>query len=234
MLKALYKKEISYYLNNPVGYIILILFGVFANFWFVKDIFVVGTASMRAFFDFTPWLLLLFIPALTMRIFAEEKRNNTIEVLLTLPVSERQIVWAKFHALLTLVGIGLLLTISLPLTLAFLAKVYLPEVIVGYLGLLLLSAFLISLSMIFSLLSKNQVVAFLSSLLAGFFLFVLGSEFLSNFLPKIVLDLFIYYTPLYHLFSFNRAVLDLRSIVYFVSSTIAFLLICKFLLENRD
>src|SRR4030065_469479 len=79
-MKYLYKKELNYYLNNPIGYIVLVLFAVFANFLFVKDIFIVGSASMRPFFNFLPWLFLIFVPALTMRIISEEKRVNTIDV----------------------------------------------------------------------------------------------------------------------------------------------------------
>src|SRR3989344_9699856 len=93
--KNLYKKELNYYLNNPIGYIVVVLFAVFANFLFVKDIFVIGSVSLRPFFSFLPWLFLVFVPALTMRVLSEEKRINTIEVLLTLPISELQIVLAK-------------------------------------------------------------------------------------------------------------------------------------------
>ncbi len=233
-MKKLYQKELNYYLNNPLGYIILILFSVFANFWYVKDVFVVGTASMRSFFDSVPWFLMIFIPALTMRIFAEEKKVNTIEVLLTLPIKEWQIILAKFFALLTLIVVGLLLTISLPLSLSFLSKIYLPEVLVGYLGLILFSAMMIAFSMIFSLLTKNQIVAFLISFLGIFSFLVLGSEFFAGVVPRFINDLIIYYTPLYHLSFFNRSILELRSMVYFLSFTLAFLLVNEFFLENRD
>lgn len=234
MLKNLYKKELSYYLNNPLGYIIVILFAIFANFLFVKDIFVVSTTSMRAFFDFVPWLLMVFIPALSMRIFSEEKRGNTIEVLLTLPVKEWEIVLAKFFTLLTMVFLSLLLTIGLPISLSLLSKIYLPEVILGYLGLLFFSAMLIAFSMIFSLLTKNQIVAFLASVLGSFVFLVLGSDFFAGYLPKVIIDLIVYYTPLYHLSFFNRTVLEWRSVGYFFTFTLAFLLINKFLLESRD
>src|SRR4030042_2761353 len=133
-MKYLYKKEINYYLNNPLGYIVVILFAVFANFLFVKDLFLVGSASMRSFFAILPWLLMIFIPALTMRILAEEKRTNTIEVLLTLPISETQIILAKFFALTTIVSLAFVLTIGLPVSLGFLTKMYLPEIFIGYLG----------------------------------------------------------------------------------------------------
>ena len=233
-MKNLYKKELNYYLNNPIGYIILVLFAVFANFLFVKDIFVVGSASLRPFFTFLPWLFLIFIPALTMRIISEEKRVNTIEVLLTLPVSETQIVLAKFLALLTVTGIGLLLTTGLAISLSLLTKIYLPEIIAGYLGSILLAAFCISLSMFFSSLTKNQVVAFLGSSLTIFFLLVLGSDFTANVLPGGVHDFLIYFSPFNHLGNFIKGVIDFRSVFYFVSLTVMFLFLTVVDLEKRS
>src|SRR5438045_3150828 len=103
-MKPLYKKELNFYLNNPIGYITIVLFAAIANFLFVKDIFLAGSASMRPFFDLVPWLLLIFIPALAMRSFSEERKSNTLELLLTLPVSETQIVLAKFFALVTVMS----------------------------------------------------------------------------------------------------------------------------------
>lgn len=230
---TLFKKELNYYLNNPIGYIVVILFAVFANFLFVKDIFVTGSASLRPFFSFLPWLFLVFIPALAMRILAEEKRTNTIEVLLTLPVSETQIVLGKFFALLTIAGFGLLLTVGLPLSLSLLTKIYLPEILVAYLGSLFLSGLFISLGMFFSSLTKNQVVAFLGSVLTVFFLLVLGTDFMANLLPGNIYDLLIYFSPLNHLNNFIKGVLDLRSIFYFVSFIVMFLFLTVVDLEKR-
>ncbi|MDO8610482.1 MAG: ABC transporter permease subunit [bacterium] len=231
---TLFKKEINYYLNNPIGYIIVILFAVFANFLFIKDIFVVGSASMKPFFGLLPWLFLIFIPALTMRIFSEEKRTNTIEILLTLPISETQIVLSKFLALLTLVLFALLLTFGLPISLSFLTKIYLPEIIVGYFGSLILSALFISLSMVFSVFSKNQVIAFLTSIITLFMILVLGTDFMATIFPKFVLDFLVYYTPMYQFQNFVRGVVDFRSVVYFVSGILLFLFITIISLEKRD
>lgn len=231
---TLYKKELNYYLNNPVGYIIVILFAVFVNFIFVKDIFVGGVVTLRPFFGFLPWLLIIFIPALSMRILSEEKRINTIEILLSLPVSETQIVLSKFLALLTLSVIGLSLTFSLPVSLAFIAKVYLPEIIIGYIGVILMSAFFISLSMFFSSLTKNQVIAFLTSTLTLFLLLVLASDFFSSLFPKIIQDFSTYFSPLYHLDSFVKGIVDLRSVVYFVSFIVVFLFLTIVDLEKRS
>ncbi len=238
-MKALYKKELQFYLNNPIGYIVIILFAVFANFLFVKDIFVLGSASLRPFFDILPWLLMVFIPALTMRAISEEKKNNTLEVLLSLRISETQIVLSKFLALLTMVAIGLLLTVSLPFSLHFLtsnagSKVYIPEFLTGYLGILLLSASFIAISLFFSSQTKNQVVAFLGSVITLFFLVVSSTDFVAGVLPRFIYDFVTYISPVTQVSSFLKGVLDVRNIFYFLSSTAIFLLLTIIDLERRS
>lgn len=232
-MKPLIKREIGYYLNNPIGYIIIVLFSFFANFFYVKDIFVVGSASMQPFFNLIPWLFIIFIPAISMRSIAEEKRSNTIETLLTLPISETQIVLSKFIALLSLVFFSLLLTLALPVALSFLTKLYLPEVLIGYVGLLFVGALFIALSLFFSSQTKNQVVAFLLSSLALFLLLVVASDFTATVLPKFIQDQLAYFSPLYHLDSFTKGVLDLRSIMYFISGIVVFIFLTIIDLERR-
>ncbi|PIP64492.1 hypothetical protein CO083_03765 [Candidatus Roizmanbacteria bacterium CG_4_9_14_0_8_um_filter_34_12] len=229
----LFRKELNYYLNNPVGYIVLILFAVFANFLYIKDIFVIGSASLRPFFGVLPWLLMIFIPALAMRSFAEEKRSNTIEVLLTLPISETQIVIAKFMALMILMGIGLLLTIGLTVSLSMLSKIYYPEILVGYLGAIFLSMTLISLSMFFSSLTKNQIAAFLGSVITIFVLLVMGTDFFATVFPRTIQEGMTIFTPLYHLQNFTKGLIDFRSVFYFISMTITFLFLTVVNLEKR-
>lgn len=240
----LYKKELGYYLNNPIGYIIIVLFAAVANFLYVKDIFLVGSASMKPFFAYLPWIFMIFIPALTMRIISEEKRTNTIELLLSLPVSETQIILAKFLALLTLVLIGLLLTLFLPISLYVLKgaedfgatnlyAMLLPEIISGYIGSLFLAGLYIAISMFFSSQTKNQVVAFLISVLVIFFLTVISTDFVGTLLPGFIQDSLIYFTPQYHLQNFIKGVLDLRSFVYFAGGIIIFLLFTIIDLEKR-
>ncbi len=238
-MKALYKKELQFYLNNPIGYIVIILFAVFANFLFVKDIFVLGSASLRPFFDILPWLLMVFIPALTMRTISEEKKNNTLEVLLSLRISETQIVLSKFLALITMVAIGLFLTVSLPFSLHFLtsnagSKVYIPEFLTGYVGILLLSASFIAISLFFSSQTKNQVVAFLGSVITLFFLVVSSTDFVAGVLPRFIYDFVTYMSPVTQVSSFLKGVLDLRNIFYFLSSTAIFLLLTIIDLERRS
>ena len=203
---TLYKKELNYYLNNPIGYIITILFALFANFIFIKDIFIISSASLKPFFSILPWLLLIYIPALTMRALSEEKKTNTLELLLTLPISESQIVLSKFFALLTLTILGFFLTFFLPISLSFLTKIYLPEIIIGYLGLIFISSLFISLS----------------------------SDFLASVLPKIIQNNLIFLSPLYHLDNFIKGIVDFRSIFYFISFSLVFLFLTIIDLEKRD
>jgi len=216
-MKGFFKKEINYYLNNPIGYIIIILFSVFVNFFFVKDIFVSSVTSVKPLFNLLPWFLLIFIPALSMRIFSEEKRSNTIEILLTLPIKEEQVVFSKFFSLLVLYFLSLLLTFGFVIFLFLFSKLYLPEVLVGYFGEILFGASLIAFSLYISNKTKNQVVAFLISVLSIFLFLVLSSDFVASVVPRIIIDNLIYFSPVYHLQNFVNGVIDFRSLIYFLS-----------------
>jgi len=238
-MKALFKKELLFYFNSPLGYISIVLFGVFANFMFVKDIFVYGSAPLRPFFEIVPWLFMIFIPALTMRLIAEEKRTNTIEVLMSMPISEMQIVISKWLSTVLMVGVGLILTMGLPISMYLLTKqvgvrLYLPEVFVGYFGLILLASAYISISLFFSSITKNQIVAFLTSALVIFFLMIFSTDFAASILPKLLQNYLNYLSPTTQLDSLIKGVLDLRSIFYFVSVDALFIFLTVIGLENRQ
>lgn len=251
-MMKLYKKELGSYLNNPYGYILIVLFAVFANFLFVRDLFLIGSSSMRPFFNYLPWIMLVFVPAVAMRSLAEEKRTNTIEVLLTLPISEFQIVVAKLLAIVTLVVIGLILTILLPVSIYVVLQmqsiglqalggnahmVYLktfPELFVGYVGSVLLASVFASISLFFSSQTKNQVISLLLSIVAIFFLIGINTDIAASVLPKIVQDVMLYFGPLYHYDNFIKGVIDLRSVIYFLSVITLFIFFTVIDLEKRD
>jgi len=238
-MKALLKKELGFYLNNPIGYIVIGLFAVFANFMFVKDIFISGSASLRPFFDILPWLLMIFIPALTMRMISEERRTNTLELLLSLPISESQIILAKFCSVMVLTGIGLILTMGLPLSMNILTAsvgghIYLPEIIVAYGGVLLVAAAFTAISLFFSSLTKNQIIAFLGSVLTIFFLIIFSTDFAAGVLPPVVQSVLNYLSPVTQLSGFVKGVLDLRAVFYFLSLTALFLFLTVTDLEKRS
>src|SRR3989339_34223 len=115
---VLFKKELMSYFNSPIAYIFIGVFLVVGNWLFFKSFFLIGQISMRGYFDLLPWIFLFLSPALTMRLWAEEKKSGTIEFLLTLPVTDWQVVWAKFLGALSFMFIALLLSISLPISLA--------------------------------------------------------------------------------------------------------------------
>ncbi|GAB4218768.1 MAG: ABC transporter permease subunit [Candidatus Microgenomates bacterium] len=233
-MKTLLKKELDFYLNNPIGYIVIVLFSVFVNFFYIKDIFTSSVVSVKPLFNILPWFLLIFISALSMRIFSEEKRLNTIEVLLTLPVSETAIVLAKFFALIILYVISLVLTLGFVVFLFIFSKLSITEVLVGYLGELLFGASLLSLSIFISNKTKNQLIAFFVSIIVLFFLIVLSSEFMGSVLPRIIIDNLIYFSPVYHLQNFVNGVINLKSLVYFLSFIFVFLFLTIIDLKKRE
>lgn len=233
-MKALYKKELSHYFNNPTGLILIVLFAVLANFLFVKDIFVQQSASMRPFFIFTAWLLTIFVPALCMKTFAAEKQSNTIETLLTLPLSEKNIVLAKFFSVLTIVALSLALTVGLPLSLSSLSGLYIPEVLMGYTGLLFIAALFISIAFAVSLKTGSQVVSFFVSAVALFLIASFSSDFVSSFIPRTIADTLSFFAPFSYLNTFVKGVIDVRSIVYFISFTGFFLAVTVKELSGRD
>lgn len=210
------------FLNSPVGYTVPVVFALFLGYLFTKDVFIIGTASMKSFFSVAPWLLFILIPALSMRSISEEKKTNTIEVLLTLPLSEEKIVRAKFASIFTVLAITLALTLSIPLILGFLAKLYLPEILVGYVGLLLLSLSYLSFSLYVSSKVTNQIASFSLSVITLFLITTLSSDFLANLLPKTAQDLLLLVSPILHLDNFAKGVLDLRSLFYFIVFTLIF------------
>lgn len=210
------------FLNSPVGYSVPVVFAIFLGYLFTKDVFIIGTASMKPFFSVAPWLLFILIPALSMRSISEEKKTNTMEVLLTLPLSEEKIVRAKFASIFTVLTITLALTFSIPLVLGFLAKLYMPEIIVGYVGLLLLSLSYLSFSLYISSRVSNQIASFALSVTALFLITTLSSDFLANLLPKAGQDLLLLVSPILHLDNFAKGVFDLRSLLYFVAFTLIF------------
>jgi len=235
---ALFKKEIQFYLNNPLGYIVLVLFGVFANFLFVKDIFVYGSASLRPFFEILPWVYMIFVPAVTMRLIAEEKRTNTMEVLLSLPISEIQIVLAKYLSALFMSVFGLVLTLGLPISMYILTgsigtRIYLPEVFTGYFGVILLVSVFVSISLYFSSVTKNQILAFLMSVVVLFFLVIFSTDFSASILPGFLQEHLNYFSPMTQAENFFKGVIGLRSTFYFLSMTVLFLFLTVVDIEKR-
>jgi len=211
------QKELRIFFDSLVAYILLIAFLGFSGFftWFYgSDVFLTKQASLQAFFQIGYWTLFFFIPALTMRSLAEENKSGTIELLLTKPVTNWQLLWGKFLACIILIFIALVLTLPYYITIINLGKVDSGVVFCGYLGLLLMSAAYISIGIFASSITSNQVVAFLIALFIGiFFHFIFG--LLGSSIPGTTGELINYLSMASHFDGISRGLIDSRDLVYF-------------------
>lgn len=213
------KRELQSFFDSLIAYIILILFLGFSGFFtwlFGSDIFLVGQASLQSFFNVSYWTLFFFIPALTMRLLAEEKKTGTIELLLTKAVTDREVVIGKFLSTLILVIIALAFTIPYIITVYNIGNMDLGQVICGYLGLILMSASYISIGLYASSTTNNQIVAFLMAMLIGLFFHIIFDVLASNF-SGMIGQLFHTLSLSNHFEAISRGVLDTRDLIYFGS-----------------
>jgi ABC-2 type transport system permease protein len=218
---AITRREFKTFFNSPIAYIVLGGFLLVAGWMYFSTLFLAGQASLRGFFAISPVLFVVFIPAITMRLMAEERKTGTLELLLSMPLRDWEVVAGKFAAALAMVGVGLLWTLPYPITVAALtaqgASFDWGPVLAGYLGLLLMASSFISLGLWASTLSRNQIVGFIIGLLLCFaFYFV---DKFALLLPDALADLVQYLSVDYHFDNIARGVLDSRDLLFYVSLT---------------
>ena len=213
------RRELQSFFDSLTAYIMLIAFLGFSGFFtwlFGSDVFFVKQASLQAFFGVAYWTLFFFIPALTMRLFAEENKTGTIELLLTRPVNDWQVVSGKFLATLLLIVIALLFTIPYYITVSNLGNIDHGAMISGYLGLILMSAAYISIGIFTSSVSNNQIIGFLLALAIGI-MFQFLFSFIASSSSGIVSQVLYYLSISTHFESISRGVIDSRDIIFFFS-----------------
>ncbi len=224
------------FFDSLVAYILLVAFLGFSGFftWFYDhDIFFVKQANLQSFFTIAYWTLFFFIPALTMRSLAEENKTGTIELLLTKPISNWQVLWGKFLACFALIFIALLCTLPYYITIIFLGKVDSGVVLCGYLGLLLMSASYISIGIFASSITSNQVVAFLIALFTGiFFQYIFG--LIGNGLQGTTGEILNYLSMQTHFDGISRGLIDSRDLIFFGSIIFLGLVISEVSLAKRN
>jgi ABC-2 type transport system permease protein len=233
-IKAIYLKEIKSYFNSPVAYIVMIVFMIISGFLFTMSFFQAGVASLRDFFgSFFIQLVLfvIFIPAITMRTFSEEKKQGTLELLLTKPVSDTELILGKFLSAFTLIFITLFQTVIYFIIIKFMGPIDFWPFMTSLLGFLLMSAFFVGIGVFISSLTENQIVAFIVSVLICLFFFLMG-KILIIFPPSIV-SFFEYLTTEYHLVNISRGVIDSRVLIYYLSMILFTLFLTKVSLESR-
>ncbi|HEC61507.1 MAG TPA: ABC transporter, partial [bacterium] len=169
-LKIIFKRELKSFFTSPIAYIVITLYLVVTGWFFFSTFFLAGRADMRDFFSLLPFILSFTVPAVTMRLFAEEYRSGSYEILATLPVRETEILLGKYFAALAFVGIMILPTLTYPVFISFTGELDWGPVAGGYIGALLLAAGFSAIGLFASSLTKNQVIAFVISVAICFFL----------------------------------------------------------------
>ncbi len=213
------QRELQSFFDSLMAYIMLIAFLGFSGFFtwlFGADIFFVKQASLQSFFSIAYWTLFFFIPALTMRQFAEENRSGTLELLLTKPVNDWQVVLGKFLSTLMLILIALALTLPYYITVSFLGPVDHGAVWSGYLGLILMSAAYISIGIFTSSITTNQIVSYLLALFIGIFFQIIFSM-LSGSFSGLIGAILSFLSVSTHFDSISRGVIDTKDLIFFLS-----------------
>ena len=222
---AVISKEVRSYLNTPIAYIAVLFFVVFSSAWFFffHQFFARDMATLRGFFSTMPLIFIGIIPALTMRIWAEERKMKTDEILLTLPYKEWQLVAGKFLSILILLTGALVLTVPVPLTVAPLGNFEAGEIAGEYLGILLLGGAGIAVGQFVSSVAKNQISAYIFSVIALLFFTLIGQLTIAADLPVWLGNLINYISLDYHFASFEKGLIDTRDLGYFLLMILFFL-----------
>lgn len=220
---SIIKREMSGYFGSPVAYVFIVIFLILCGFFTFQfgDFYNSNDASLRAFFVWHPWLYLFLIPAVAMRMWAEERRTRTIELLLTLPVTLPQAILGKFLAGWLFIGIALVLTFPMVITVCYLGNPDIGQVIAGYIGSFLLAGCYLAVGSFASSLTRNQVVAFIICLVICLFFVIAGwgpvTEALATTVPLSVANFIASLSFMYRFDSVQRGVIDSRDLIYYAS-----------------
>ncbi|OFZ96500.1 MAG: ABC transporter permease [Betaproteobacteria bacterium RIFCSPLOWO2_02_FULL_62_17] len=217
------KRELAAYFESPVAYVFLVVFLLLSGFFTFSlgGFFELGEASLTSFFTWMPWLFLFLVPAVGMRLWSEERRLGTIELLLTMPVSTWQAIVAKFLASWAFLAIALALTFPVVITVNWLGDPDNGVIIAGYVGSLLLAGTFLSIASLTSALTRNQVIAFILALMLCLLLILVGfapvTTMLSRFADIWLVDTVASFSVLTHFEGFQKGVLDTRDLLFFFS-----------------
>lgn len=238
-LWVVFRRELSSYFATPIAYVFIVIFlflsGIFT--FYLGNFFLRSQADLLPFFSFHPWLYLFLIPALAMRLWAEERKSSTIELLLTLPITIGEAVLGKFLAAWAFTAIALLLTFPMWISVNYLGNPDNAVIFAGYIGSLLMAGAFLAIGSCMSAVTKNQVIAFvitvvvcLAFILSGFPMVL---DFFSGWLPQIVVEAISSFSFLTHFNAISKGVIDLRDILFFFSLMVFWLFATAILIEMK-
>ena len=222
-ISAIVKRELGGYFTSPIAYVFLVIFLLLTGFFTftVGSFFERGEASLVSFFTWHPWLYLFLVPAVGMRLWSEERRLGTMELLLTMPVTTWQALIGKFLASWLFLALALALTFPVIITVNYLGNPDNGVIFAGYVGSLLLAGAYLAITCMTSAMTRNQVISFIVAVLICLFLILAGYEpvtgLLSRFASARVVDLVAAFSVMTHFDGFQRGVIDLRDVVFFAS-----------------
>ncbi|MEW9571085.1 ABC transporter permease subunit [Rhodanobacter sp. Si-c] len=238
-VNAVMRRELRSFFVTPMAYVFLVIFLVLAGIltFYTGDFYERGQADLQPFFVVHPWLYLILVPAVTMRMWAEEAKGGTLELLLTLPLTLWQAMLGKFLAAWLFIGLALALTFPIWLTVNYLGSPDNGVIFAGYLGSWLMAGSFVAIGACLSALTRSQVVAFVLTATVCVLLILAGQpqvlDFFSGALPRRLVNAMAYLSMLRHFEAIARGVLDLRDLAYFVLSTVGWLIAGVLLLELK-
>lgn len=222
LILSVAKRELKVFFDSLIAYVMLLVFLGFSGFFtwlYGNDIFLIGQANLKTFFAVASWTLFFFIPAITMKMIAEEKKSGTLELILTKSISDRQFILGKFFGAVGLVVVALIATFPYVITLSCIGDLDNGGTICGYFGLFLMTIAYTSIGIFSSSLTNNQIVAFMLTLVICLFFHIIFDVLAANF-SGFLSQLFETLSLQTHFDSISRGVIDTKDLVYFLSLTI--------------
>jgi ABC-2 type transport system permease protein len=228
-IRTIMKRELAGYFTSPIAYVFLVIFLLLTGFFTftIGNFFERGEASLVSFFTWHPWLYLFLVPAAGMRLWSEERRLGTMELLLTMPVTNWQAIVGKFLASWLFLALALALTFPVAITVNYFGDPDNGVIFAGYVGSLMLAGSYLAVSCMTSAMTRNQVISFILSVMICLFLILAGytpvTDLLSRFASPVVVDVVAAFSVMTHFEGFQRGVLDTRDVAFF-ASVIGFML----------
>jgi len=233
---TIFKREFWAYFNMPIAYIFITFFLVILNTMFMIRFFLINEASMRGYFGMLPMFFLFFVPAVTMRLWSEERKVGTYEILFTLPMKTWHVVLGKFLASYAFLIITIALTCTIPITIAALSKPDWGPIIGAYIGAVLLGGVYLAVGAFASSITENQIVAFIIGVSLSFILLIIGFPSITMFISSVspgLSSFFSYIGVTTHFENISKGILDSKDIIYYFSMIFFFLLLNNYQLESK-
>jgi ABC-2 type transport system permease protein len=226
---TLARRELKSYFATPVAYVFIVIFlllsGAFS--FYLGGFYERGQADLQPFFNFHPWLYLFLVPAVSMRLWAEERKSGSIELLLTLPITMSQAVLGKFFAAWAFIGIALVFTFPIWITVNYLGSPDNGVIVASYIGSFLMAGAFLAIGACLSAANRNQVIAFILTVVVCFLFLLAGYplvlDFFGSFAPQGLVDAVAGLSFYNHFLSISKGVIDLRDLIYFALTIAAWL-----------